>query len=242
LIVIRLGRAKRRLGGGLLLAAIAATTLAEGVVACATGTETGGGFGEGGLVEEDAGRDVNVVPVPKDSAAGEDTGTTPDDSGAGCTQKVVINELMSNGPSGAEFVELYNPSTCAVPIGNWELKYQASSGNPGSAGAKFGSGESIPAKGFFVVGTSDFSGAKDATLTAGLGNTGAQLGLVNDTGKLIDAVGYGTGTAGTYTEGTPAGVPATGGSIGRSPNGGDTNNNKTDFKTYGTPSPGIANP
>jgi hypothetical protein len=49
-------------------------------------------------------------------------------------------------------------------------------------------------------------------------------------------------TTKTFAEGTSAVSPASGGSIGRSPNGADSNNNKTDFKAYGTPSPGIANP
>ena len=69
-----------------------------------------------------------------------------------------------------------------------------------------------------------------------------QVGLLDDTGTLVDSVAYGTVTGGSYKEGTAAVGPASGGSIGRSPNGADSNNNKTDFKAYGTPSPGIANP
>ena len=235
---MRLGRAMQRLGGGLLFAATAAITTLV-VVACATGTESGGGFGEGGLIEEDAGRDVNVVPVPKDSAAGEDTGTTPDDSGPGCTQKIVINELKVAGTSNAndEMIELYNPSTCAVPIGNWTLKYSSGSGSAPSARHTFSSGDSVPSKGFLVLTP---GGSTD--LTPGMAADNGQVGLLDDTGKVIDAVAYGTVTSGMYREGTAASSPAAGGSIGRSPNGGDTNNNKTDFKAYGTPSPGIANP
>ena len=235
-------RLVERLGGGIIVAATAAITTLV-VVACATGTATtGGDLGEGGL-EGDASRDVNVVPLPKDGAPPEDTGTTPGDDSGSCGQKIVINEVMSDGPGGSEFVELYNPSTCAVPLGNWSLKYRSSSDTAGGAGvAKFAAGESIAAKGFLVIGTASFAGAKNVTLVTGLGNTGGQLGLLDDTGATVDAVGYGSSTAGAYTEGAAALLPATNGSIGRGPNGVDSENNKTDFKAYGTPSPGIANP
>jgi hypothetical protein len=177
--------------------------------------------------------------VPKDSAAGEDTGTTPDDSGAGCTQKIVINELKAAGTSNAddEMIELYNPSTCAVPIGNWTLKYSSASGSPPTTLHTFSSGDSVPSKGFLVL-----TPGGSTSFPAGLAGTAGQVGLLVDTDKVSDAVAYGTVTSGMFREGTSAPSPAAGGSIGRSPNGGDTNNNKTDFKTYGTPSPGIANP
>ena len=238
-MAMRLGRATQRLGGGLLFAAAAAFTLAGGVVACAKGTETGAGFDEGGLAEEDAGRDVNVVPMPKDSAAPGDSGMPPDDSGGSCTQKVVINEVKTGGASNVneEMIELYNPSTCAVPIGNWTLKYQSSGGSAPSARHTFASGDSIASKGYLVLTP---GGSTD--LAPGMAGGDGQVGLLDDTGKIIDAVAYGTVTAGMYREGTSAPSPASGGSIGRFPSGADSNNNKTDFKANGTPSPGIANP
>lgn len=232
-------RLVRRLGGGCLFgAACAITTLV--VVACANGTDNSGGdLGEGGTVEGDAGRDVNVVPTPKDSSAANDTGTTPgDDAGGSCTQKVVINELKTDGTNANdEMIELYNPSTCAVPLGNWEIKYASASGGAGLAGHKFTAGESIPAKGYLVLTP---GGSTD--LTAGMAAGSGQIALLDDTATVVDSVAYGTVTGGTYKEGTAAVGPPSGGSIGRSPNGSDTNNNKTDFKTYTTPSPGIANP
>ena len=87
----------RSVSGGLICIATAAITTLV-VVACATGTEGGIDVGEGGLVEEAAARDVNVVPL-KDGGLEEDTGVAPEeDSGGGCTQKVVINELKTGGP------------------------------------------------------------------------------------------------------------------------------------------------
>ena len=229
-------RLVRRLGGILVLAATAAIATLV-VVACAKGTETGGDFGEGG-VEVDASRDVNVVPIPKDSGPADDTGTMPGDDSGSCSKKVVINEVKTAGASpNDEMIELYNPSTCAVPLGNWELKYQSGSGGAGLAGHKFAVGDSIPSKGFLVLtpgGSTDW--------TAGMSGSDGQVGLLDDTAKLVDGVGYGTVTGGSYKEGTAAPSPPTSGSIGRSPSGVDTGNNKTDWKTYTTPSPGIANP
>ena len=229
-------RLVRRLGGPIVFAATAAITTLV-VVACAKGTDTSEDFGEGG-VEQDASRDVNVLPNPKDSTPAEDTGTTQGGDSGSCSQKVVINEVKTAGASANdEMIELYNPSTCAVPLGNWELKYQSASGGTGLAGHKFAVGDSIPPKGFLVLtpgGSTDW--------TAGMASGDGQLGLLDDTAKLVDGVAYGTVTGGSYKEGTAAPAPPVSGSIGRSPNGVDTGNNKTDFKTYTTPSPAIANP
>jgi hypothetical protein len=79
-------------------------------------------------------------------------------------------------------------------------------------------------------------------LTPGFAAADGQVGLVDDKGATVDAVAYGTITKKTYFEGTAAVAPPSGGSIGRFPSGTDTENNKADFKTYTTASPGIANP
>jgi hypothetical protein len=227
-----------RLGGGLLVAAaLAITTLV--VVACATGTESTD-TGDGGIVEVDAARDVNVVPNPKDSSSPDDSGMLPGDDSGSCTKKVVINEVLVNGPSGSEFVELYNPSACAVPLGNWKIAYKSAGNTAGGATHTFATGTSIAPKAFYLVATATYTGAKDATFNGGFGNTGGQVGLLDDTKALIDAVGYDTGTSGEYTEGAPAPLPPTNSSIARKADGVDTNDNKADFKTA-TPSGGQPN-
>lgn len=210
------------------------------LIACAKGTESGA-LDEGGLVEEDAARDVFVLPVDKDSSTTTPDGTVlpPDDSSTGgCTMKVVINELKTDGTTANdEMVELYNPSPCAVPLGSWELKYESSAGNAGAAGHKFATGDSIAANGYLVL-----TPGGSTSWTAGMSGTAGQVGLLDDKGKVVDAVAYGTVTSGDYREKTSATAPASGGSIGRSPNGVDSDNNKADFKTYPAPSPGAANP
>jgi len=225
--------------GSFFVATAAITTLV--VVACATGTGSSGTLDEAGIIE-DASRDLNVLPKKDSGTPLEDTGVPPEeDSGGGCTQKVVINEVMTNGPNGSEFVELYNPNTCAVPLGGWRVAYKADNNNPGGASYTFATGDSILAKSFLVVATATFTGKKDATFNGGFANGGGQVGLLDDTKATIDGVGYGTGTSGDYTEGTPVAAPATNGSVGRTSDGVDTGNNKSDFAAFATPTPGTAN-
>lgn len=230
--------ARARSTSAFVVASVAISML---VVACAKGTDNSISD-EGGLVEEEAGRDVNVVPVNKDgSTTDPDSAVVPpkDSSTGGCTGKVVINELVSNGAGGAndEMIELYNPSSCAVDLGNWELKYESSGGGVGAAGHKFLVGDSIPSLGYVTL-----TPGGSTPWTPGMAATSGQVGLLDDTGKTIDAVAYGSVSTGDYREGTSATAPPSGGSIGRSPNGADSGNNKADFKTYPAPSPGAPNP
>jgi hypothetical protein len=220
---------------GLVLFAGSAITALAVLVACATGKESIDN-GEGGVEPLDGSRDVFVIP-DKDSGS-TDTGAPPDDAPS-CNAKVVINELKTDGTNANdEMIELFNPGSCAVPLGDWELKYQSSAGGTGLAGYKFAVGDSILAGGYLVL----TPGSSSAPLTAGMAATAGQVGLLDDKGSLVDAVAYGTVTAGSYREGVSAPSPPSKGSIGRSPNGGDTDNNKTDFKTYTTPSANVANP
>lgn len=233
---------RTRQGGGIFVFATAAITTLV-VLACATGTDDGILVdGEGGIVGSDGSLPDGSALPGRDSSAATDTGTLPgDDSSTGsCTKKVVINELMVDGPGGGEFIELYNPNTCAAALGGWKIAYRSSGDAPGGATHTFANGTSLAANGFVVVGTTTFSGKKDATFNGGLGNSGGQIGLLDDTGSLVDAVGYGSATSGLYTEGAPAALPPTNSSSARKTDGLDTNDNKSDFGS-GTPTPGAAN-
>jgi hypothetical protein len=233
----------------MVAASVAALVLPPSLVlvlvlgACATGTNAGyPGDDDAGSLLDSGGRDVNVLPMgdssPGDGASGSDSG------GAGCTGAVVINELRTDGTTANdEFVELYNPNSCAVPLSGWEIKYESAAGiATGSlAGYKFVAGDSIAANGYFLVASSAFAGKKDATLVAGFQATSGQVGLLDDKGATVDGVAYGTVTAGSYREKQAAPTPPTSKSIGRSPNGVDTNSNSADFKVLSASSPGAAN-
>jgi hypothetical protein len=212
------------------------------VIACATGTEGAVILDGDATPETDSStRDVNVVPSRDSGGAVDDGSTRETDSGGGgtCTKKVVINELMVDGKG--EFVELYNPNTCAVPLGGWRIAYRSAGNMVGSASHTFATGASIASKAFLVVGTADFAGKKDATFSGGFGNSGGQIGLLDDAMAIVDAVGYDTGTSGLYTEGSPATNPAAGSSIARKSDGVDTGDNKSDFKTSTPHTAGAAN-
>ena len=193
----------------------------------------------------DASIDRLVLPVPEadSTVPGSDGGATDSgtDAPAPTGAHVVINEIQTAGSgAGSELVELYNPTSTAVSLANWEVRYASSGGGAGTAGHKFNGAASIPANGYLVLKPSD------NTWMAGMQATAGQLGLFDGAGTggtLIDGVGYGTGSGGiVYREGQSAPSPPSGGSIGRSPNGVDTGNNKNDFKTYTAVSAGTANP
>lgn len=227
---------RSRLARFLALGAPAVTTCVV-VIACATGTERIDPDAEGGVEPADASRDLSVIPG-KDGAGGDSSSSG--DSGA-CNGKVVINELSPSTSASAsvEFIELYNPSTCAVPLGNWRIPYRSSTGGGTGVLHTFAVGDSILAKTFLVLGTSGFTGKKDATFGGGMADNG-QIALQDDTGKTIDALGFGS-TTGTFVEKSAAPAAPANGSVGRKADGIDSDNNATDFKTFATHSAGAQN-
>ncbi len=225
---------------GFIIATVPIVTFV--MIACATGTDSID-LGEGGITDEaSVGRDVIVIPANDssigDTGPGQDTGT---DAPLPTGTHVVINEIKTDGSNADdELVELYNPTGSTVSLANWEVRYASAGGGAGGAGHKFNGSASIPANGYLVLKPSD------NTWTTGMASAAGQVGLFDATlptqGKLIDGVAYGPVTGGSFREGQSAPSPPTGGSIGRSPNGVDSDNNKNDFKTYTTLSAGSANP
>jgi hypothetical protein len=220
----------------------AALTIA---VSCAKG-EDATDVGNVAIPDPDAGTDSGSLRVDSGGSSSGDTGPSDEDTGTACSGKVVINELQNNGPnSGAEFIELYNPNTCAVAIAGWKIGYASAAGNSGVNLFTFEAGDSIPAKGFILLANNKFTPTPPRVLASGMGNEGGQVGLIDDTDKVVDAVGFGvdgsTATKGKYTEGTAAPAPPTNGSIGRKTDGVDTGNNNADFKVFTAHSAGVSN-
>ncbi len=113
---------------------------------------------------------------------------------------ITINELKVKG---TEYVELYNSGPADVDVTGWTL-----ADNSGTVPSEILSGI-VPAGGFFVVAT-----------TLSLSNDGAVVELLDGANVLIDRVGYGD----------MGGAPLGFNSIGRSPDGDDTDDDARDFE------------
>jgi len=195
---------------------------------------------------------------------------TPAKSGSirGTADHVVINEVFYDS-TGAEpdeeWIEIYNPTSNPVNISGWYLTDDPNYAAPGYEGSyRFPNGTVIQANSFIVVaynGTAFFnkynfypdfelvnttSSVPDmVNISTGmaLGNSGDDVHLFDSSGVEIDAVWYGTGgdlDYAPYNQTAAPDVPA-GHSIGRNPDGNDTDNCTADFADYATPTPGDYN-
>jgi competence protein ComEC len=106
-------------------------------------------------------------------------------SAAAANNEILINEVELNPPgtdSGAEKVELYNPSSSAIDVNGWTI---SSTAGRTSATIVINEGTTtttIPPKGYVIVGGGDSQQWFD--------NTGDEaIELRNDSGILIDYVG-----------------------------------------------------
>ena len=160
---------------------------------------------------------------------------------------LVINEIDYDTPGGsdtAEFIEILNPGSNAVDLSGYRIELV--DGARGSPYESYTPGGQLGAGKYLVIGDSAVLSPLGAdvvqeTLTSG----GLQQGpdavrivkIADDT--VVDAVQY-EGTADGSGEGASAPSDTASKSIGRCPNGGDTNDNAADFAVM-TPTPGAAN-
>lgn len=156
--------------------------------------------------------------------------------------KVVINEVMAQGTAAKdEFVELYNPNDAPVSLAGYSLVSVSSSGAVSSCYVGK-SADTIPAKGYFVVGGQAFAGPRDAALTcAGFAPLEGRIAIRDSSGRTLDGLGYGETETSAPTEGYYRAVPpANGRSMSRRTDGLDTNVNASDFGVA-KPTPGAKN-
>ena len=150
------------------------------------------------------------------------------------------------GDSRVEFVELYNPCSDFV-LDGWTLVYRSATnvapvdGNDSQTLYTFAA-KTMPPGGFVLLSGPSYTGPSDGMLAGlGLADDGA-VGLRDPNAHLADAIAYGAVSAGhgfieTAAASKPPRTTAPGQSLGRKPDGYDTNNNATDF-VAGTPTPG----
>ncbi|HEY3266280.1 MAG TPA: lamin tail domain-containing protein [Armatimonadota bacterium] len=149
---------------------------------------------------------------------------------------VVINEIQTAGATAnTEFVELYNRTSAEIDLAGYRLVYRSAAGTTDTTLCTFGP-VSIRAGRTYLVATADYSGPKDAGMTAGLAGGGGSVALKDAGGTVRDAVGWGA-VDNDYVEISPALAPAAGQSIERTPDGQDTNVNAADFRLRASPTP-----
>ena len=178
---------------------------------------------------------------------------------------VVINEVMyypsaDRGDDDLQWIELYNPGAEDMDIGGWILANHPLMGFSKSRDLIFPEGTIVPASGYLLL-VNDLDDSKDHdgeyfaghwTVPAGvqvldygqdfpqlsLGQEGDDLHLSADGQKDVDVMWYGDG--GEIGSGAASGV-SQGSSLGRNPNGHDTDDPATDFIQFTHPTPGASN-
>jgi cytosine/adenosine deaminase-related metal-dependent hydrolase len=173
---------------------------------------------------------------------------------------VVLNEVDYDqvGTDTAEFIEIYNPTTVALPLSN--LAVVLVNGSDNKEYARFDLSGMLEADGYLVIAATGVMVDANAT-TVALGASAIQNGnpdgvaiIDKSTGSLVDALSYGgsitaaiingfTGTR-SLVEGTATSAKDSNtvqGSLIRSPNGKDSDNATADWVFTTTPTPGSAN-
>ena len=164
--------------------------------------------------------------------------------------ELVINEIDYDTPGTgdtAEFVEILNPGASAVDLSGYRVELVDGSG--GEAYATYTGSGQLGAGKYFVIGDTAVIQPDPpfpvGTITLALDSKGLQQGpdivriVKISTEKVMDAVQY-EGRASGAGEGASAPSDTDVKSIGRCPNGSDTNDNGADFVTM-TPTPGKTN-
>ncbi len=194
------------------------------------------------------GNNINITSTPFTNitlSAGNKLGDNPSTAGGVKTIRidiavgdVVINQFSPDYSGGSnEYVEIVNKTGNTIDLSTLKLSYQSSSGSSGTAGATL-SGSLAPYS-FWLLSpdttittglTSNLT--RDGSFTAGFAGASGQIAIqrVSDN-TIIDAVGYGTLTGGTFSEGTPASTPLVDGGLRRVIDGADTGVNSTDYTT-----------
>jgi hypothetical protein len=160
-----------------------------------------------------------------------------------------VNEVLTSitGAAANEFVELVNAGTDDLEAGGYRVVYRSAAGTSDTVLGTLPAGTIIPAHGHYLLGGSAYAGpvAPDQSFGTGLAATAGGVGVRNPDGLLLDSVGYGASAANGFVEGQPAAAPPTtaapGSSIGRLPDGADSNDNSLDFAVSSTPTPRGAN-
>jgi hypothetical protein len=172
---------------------------------------------------------------------------SPGAASADATTHVVIDELQTGttASAGQEFIELYNPMATAVSLSGWTIEYKSatSADTPTNWSKRASLGGRIAPGGFYLMAPMSYLPDADTDWSATLAGSAGTIRLKDDSGNVIDELGY--GVTANSAEALPAAAPPAGQSIERLPgrldelagNGVDTDNNSADFVIRMQPGP-----
>ena len=159
---------------------------------------------------------------------------------------LVVSEVMTGGASASdELIELYNPTSLALPLEGLEVVYVTATGGTITRKASWAAGApALPPGGHLLIANAAgvLAGVADVTYTNGLAAAGGSVAIrIVGAATAIDAVGWGT-AASTWMEGAATVAAAAGHSIERLPGGAagsgqDTDQNSADFLERAVPDP-----
>lgn len=178
-----------------------------------------------------------------------DSGT---DGTADCSamDQIRLNEIMvdpdsKGGDAGYEWVELVNSGGASADLSGWQVVTRKS--DTTSSTVTLDSGVSLAAGDFLVLGESEVPEA-DIVVSLDLGNDSTSIDTVElwCGSTYVDLMAYGGANDLGWTNedgapDTPAAKPATGWSLGRDPDGADSNDCAIDLVAFEYPSPGASN-
>ena len=157
---------------------------------------------------------------------------------------LVVNEVLydpAGSDRGLEFVEILNVSQDDVCLDGWRLETGNGAYEDRWRVEWIGSeAETLGAGSFLVIGESRVSPEPDIICDLDLQNGPDACRLVGPGGQ-IDVVGWGELEFDVYFEGSPVACVPSGYSIGRDPDGRDTDCNEIDFAGFSEPTPGDFN-
>ena len=210
----------------------------QSLARCPDGADSDDNGEDFALSEEPTASGANVCPAPCPAAP----------------EAIVINEfLVAAGEDGAipEFIELKAPG--GLDLRCYDLL--AINGSDCSVAKSVSLTGAVSGDGYYVVGTSpELANVDQVSAAADLPDSNDGVELVFDSGRegeapvVVDSVLFGSAEALAECdrgEGAPALQPTKpndiGKSIGRVPDGADTDSNKDDFRELEAPTPGFTN-
>lgn len=194
--------------------------------------------------------DAGAIDAGPRDAGAVDAGPVDAGGGGNCgAGHLVINEFQVAGAKhDDEWVEIYNPTNCAVDFATFKLTYRPAAGKAdGTQDAKFNLAAApvIPAKGYAllvksVAAAGNLANATTTYTSAAMAGAGGGLAIFDAANVIVDSVGYGTATN-AFIETAVGPVAPANQSVARTPNGTDTNSNTADFKIAVASTPKAAN-